>query len=337
MRALPNLLSFFFVMVFLLLANPAVGEEKHEVSMWLVDLEAWDGGKYKVRGSVFAIGDPVHETLTLQAFKNVKLISADAKRESPAVVQVMRGVFWNDDPCSQLFADNDYAPLQPSFGIAWYLDFIAARKLSQFKRLSCPLLGLSHFGELQFLHSMASKNGVDASITREEILNWAEVMYKIAVGEIDVWQSLQKEKAAQKLPSSILNHTPAILFGAKTESQIRARGLGSLLHMLQDSFARGHVTRIGSLKESNLKISQFLCFKDQNEKKHAHEDGWRSGSSELESALSIAGAEDALNVSTQIAAFYKRKASWDEVRRYLKDTVLATYSNAVPSGPGSFR
>ena len=43
----------------------------------------------------------------------------------------------------------------------------------------------SHFGDLQFLHSMASRDGEMASETRQRILMWAEFTWSVAVGTQD--------------------------------------------------------------------------------------------------------------------------------------------------------
>jgi len=81
-----------------------------ETSIWKIEVEPKpsEPGKYAIKGSVFGIGDPVHETLTLNALIGGGMAPAGTARKSPSVVQYMRGVFWNDDPCAQLFTENDF-------------------------------------------------------------------------------------------------------------------------------------------------------------------------------------------------------------------------------------
>src|SRR5262245_29379081 len=99
-------------------------EEKKENSIWTIEEEPdpEPPGKYKIKGSVFGIGDPVHETLTLHALIDGGVVNGGTTRKDSSVAQFIRGVFWNDDPCAQLFLENDFKPLQPSTGVAWYLD-----------------------------------------------------------------------------------------------------------------------------------------------------------------------------------------------------------------------
>lgn len=251
----------------------------------------------------------------------------------------MRGVFWNDDPCAQLFAEDDFSPLKPSFGAVWYVDFQKARKAESqrnaFQDLVCKLLGRSHFGDLQFFHGMADRNGVKPNETAERMLAWASVTYRIAIGEIGVQTPLEADAKARTLLLSIGDWTAMRLFRAKTAAETRARALGSLLHMIQDSYAHGHVARAGAGPNAGT-ITQFLSYVDQDEKKHAHDDSWSSGTNDLERTLSIPGARDAFSASTEIVRLYKAGATWASVEQYLKGGPLFVMPDAQVSGPGVY-
>jgi hypothetical protein len=45
------------------------------------------------------------------------------------------------------------------------------------------LLHRSHFGDLQFMHAMATKDGEPAETTRRKILMWAEFSWRTAMRE----------------------------------------------------------------------------------------------------------------------------------------------------------
>jgi hypothetical protein len=337
-----SVLAFATVAVFLLGGViVAVAEPETETSIWKVELLVDQVGKYKIQGSVFAIGDPVHETLTLKALVDGGMAKQAATRKDLDVAQFIRGVFWNDDPCAQLFAENEFNPLKPSYGVVWYVDFLRAQKaMSQgkdFQNLTCPLLGRSHFGDLQFLHGMADQNGVKATETVDRILVWANISYRIAIGEIDASRPLEAEATAKRLLPSIADQSAMRLMRAKTVAETRARALGSLLHMIQDSYAHGHVTRASSDGMHAGAITQFLAYVGQDPSKHAHDDSWRDGSSDLQRTLNIPGARDALAASTQIVRLYKARATWAKVEQYLRGGPLFVMPDAQASGPGPYK
>ena len=314
----------------------AASKPPTETSIWKVGLVETGPGKYKIEATIFAIGDPVHETLTLKALIDGGIVRKGASRKDPAAGQFIRGVLWNDDPCAQLFSENLFNPLEPSFGIAWYLDFRDAQHAENqktfFRDLKCPLLGRSHYGDLQFLHGMADQNGVKASETAERVLAWVSVAHRIANGEIDARQPLSRDATAKALLTSIADQSAMDLMRASTATETRARALGSLLHTLQDSYAHGHVARA-----TDGAITQFYCYADQKAAKHAHDDSWRDGNSDLERTLNIPGSRDALFVSTEIVKLYKAKVKWAGVEQYLKSSPLLVMQDAKISGPGVYQ
>jgi len=337
------LLSFIIVVVLIRqgLAADLVAEPKKK-SIWEIEVESVETGKFSVKGSVFGIGDPVHETLTIKALIDSGLAKNGVTNEDPDVVQFVRGVFWNDDPCAQLFAENEFQPLKPSYGVSWYSDFLYASKYKDhsfdFKSLSCELLGRSHFGDLQFLHGMADKDGVKPADTAAKMIVWANVMYRVAIGQIDANESLDADKTAKHLINQLsAKITPMELFRAKTKPEAKARALGSLLHMIQDSYSYGHVKREKSEPNDEGAILQFLSYINQNAKKHAHDDKWSAGSTDLEKTLSVPGARRALIASTEICKLYKSKIPWEKVEQYLINGPLVVSKNAVASGPGDYK
>ena len=317
------------------------GMARTRESIWKIDIEIDNSGKYGIRGSVFGIGDPVHETLTLKAIVDSGLAKEGAGIKDPKVVQYIRGVFWNDDPCAQLLTENEFLPLKPSFGAAWYVDFSNAgaekNPASEFQQLSCPLLGRSHFGDLQFLHGMADQDGIKPAETLARLLGWASVTYRIAIGVIGANTPLSTDARAKSLLGKFSAQDALSLFRTKDKTEANQRALGSLLHMVQDTYAHGHVKREKRPGGEDGPVVQFMSYANQNAKKHAHDDTWRGGSTDLEKTTAIPGARDALKASTKIAEFYKSKAPWDEVEQYLKNGPLLMSEKAEVSGAGDYK
>lgn len=328
----------------LYLVDPGIrAQDRTETSIWAIEIDPIpkEPGKYAIRGSVFAIGDPVHETLTLHALINGGVAKAGAARTDASIVQYIRGVFWNDDPCAQLFTENNSDPLDPSFGVAWYLEFERARNaVSQGRRfgdIGCKLLARSHFGDLQFLHGMAERNNVKAHETLERVLAWASVTYRIAIGVLDARVPLEADPDAKRLRLALGNWTPMRLFRAKTLADTRARALGSLLHMIQDSFAGGHVARVPEGAPNAGAIRQFLSYVEQDTKKHAHDDSWSGGGDDFQRSIAVPGAREALSASIEIVRHYRTDTSWRTVESYLKTGPFRMLANAQDSGPGDYK
>lgn len=315
--------------------------EAEEVSIWRVEVAPTEPGKYGIKGSVFGIGDPVHETLTKEALQRGGFSDAPISRSNVGAVQVLRGVFWNDDPCGQLFAEDEFNPLRPSFGVAWYLDFQAAKELSaqsgpasnDFRSLNCQLLGRSHFGDLQFLHAMANSNGLPARETADLVVSWMTFMYRIAIGGIDAKVSQKGLAGTESLPGVVTETTPMQLLLSKSTEEVRLRALGAMLHTMQDSFAHGHVTR----KRDPSGVDQFLCYAGQSEKKHAHDDAWGAGTSDLQKTLAVPGALEALEASTKLVELFRNRTDWRTVKLYLESGPLKLRDGALSSGPGEYK
>ncbi len=62
----------------------------------------------------------------------------------------------------------------------------------------------SHFGNLQFLHAMATKLGEPAQTTKDKLMSWLEVMYKLACGDQGVSPN---DKLAARFPNDFNDTT----------------------------------------------------------------------------------------------------------------------------------
>lgn len=281
--------------------------------------------KYGVEGAVWAIGDPVHETLTLQGLINAGLVPKGTNLEQTDVQQFVRGVIWNDDPCGYLFLNSRNT--KPSLGIAWFTNFVKPDNPTGF---ACRIEGRSHFGDLQFLHGMANADGVDARDTLELMIGWSKIAYGVAVGTVKPWQDLSALPAPF---NSMGKGSFRELFRAPNYPLVPERAIGSLLHMVQDSYAGGHTSREPLADERLGAIMQFHSYTNQDHDKHKADDMWKGGTSDLEKIKAAKGGRDALESTTQLLAFYSSKAPWETVEQYLRGGPWQLTTSTSPSGP----
>ena len=282
--------------------------------------------KYSLEATHFSIGDPVHETITRVAAERVGLIHE--------IDNLTRGVFWNDDPCADLFSGSLSDVLSPSFGLIWYWDFTDAKSIAEkhldsnfgsespaiFSDLECPMLGRSHFGDLQFLHAMASDKNERKEKTLNMIFIWSEFVYKLSIGEIKDYEVINEKSETEGLALLLKDSTlatPRNLLRSSKSDITQMRAIGSLLHVVQDSYAKGHTER-----ENMNEIIKFHSYVGQDEELHRRDDKWYDGENEIEKLMNTPGVPYALDASTRILTFYKEKAPWKDVKSYLEKHVF---------------
>ena len=190
---------------------------------------------------------PLHETIAIAAFIRSKVhfpVGVKYDNLTQKQWEFIRGLIWNDDP-SCLLLNNSYGN-NHDFGIgyAWYDAFIHGPDNCMTKR--------SHFGDLQFLHAMATKAGEQAETTKQHLMEWLEIMYKLACGDQGISPT---DQLASKFPSHFDNSTTPNgsatlreLILATTPSygwvNLERRALGICLHIVQDSYTIGHAQRL---------------------------------------------------------------------------------------------
>ncbi|KAJ3533474.1 hypothetical protein NM208_g7968 [Fusarium decemcellulare] len=247
------------------------------------DIDGQDGVEVEPQMSISAglwngsIGKPFHESLTLSALISSKSgvpPGTTLKSASNEDWEYIRGAVWNDDPACQLFADTPDANHSYTLGFDWARLFKTAEKAWNPNDLSPTRLknvtGRSHYGDLQFLHCMASDYDEDPAVTKANIMVWMEVMYKLATGEDDkVTPATEVSKTPlakfcpnHSLPPSWYSLSYWLAPDSKFKGlDIGRRALGSMFHIIQDSYAVGHTRR--ELLNPGDKISDDpLKFKD---------------------------------------------------------------------------
>lgn len=119
---------------------------------------------------------PIHENFVVQSLQKYS-----PNFEQKLLNEIVRGVRWNDDPQSTLESS------KADFGVN-YLH-------SSSKKVRCKIDAKydyqyrTHYGDLQFLHAMASKkNNCETNETSDEtlknIMMWLEFTYKVSAGTI---------------------------------------------------------------------------------------------------------------------------------------------------------
>ena len=291
-----------------------------------------EDAKFQIEGP-FYVNDPVHETITLLAVQDSKYAQVDSL---DGVTELIRGIFWNDDPCGQLFDSTEH--LKKSKGYEWWRDFSNAEDLAKanqpFATLHCPILGRSHFGDLQFFHAMASTDGVPAKETLERVIRWAHFTYEVSLGTIDAMDPL--EEAAPEVAAFIKLQpgTPLKdLFSASSRGSAQERALGSMLHLVQDSFAAGHTNR-KVVAGSRRAIIQFYSYTEQDHTKHGDDDAFHGGGGPREHIRTLKGGPEALSACITVLQMRKTGKPWSDVEKYLTDGPLALAESPLPSGPG---
>ncbi|SFD97169.1 hypothetical protein SAMN05428977_10048 [Nitrosomonas sp. Nm166] len=256
---------------------------------------------------VSSIINPVHEELTIKTLFFVRDTRMPGYEliDDNLIRKVIRGVRWNDDPLNFL-PDN---PRQ------WLLNFEHASKITDRINENFDLFYRSHHADLQFLHAMASSEDESAQFTRAAIMSWIEFTYKVASGYIPVHTPFKQLHNYLSPKTSLvfknfftqngrrLNWTPAYLFSLKctrevvlpstfealdcsqttwlpNKQDIQNIALGSLLHVIQDSFSDSHVTRNPdydgnySLIHGRSAIQTFNTYKKQSIRLHRGADSY---------------------------------------------------------------
>lgn len=276
-------------------------------------VKAWSKWWDRTISKVTARGLPmfkgaVHEEITHRAYGCTYEGSGicgdpDAQYASPYVIA---GVRWNDDPPFQLqqiqsantsckIKYEDGRPMTIRFitqPLCWSALFLSAEKQIKnnpslrFDVSSQAALPLrSHFGDLQFLHSMASADGEDPVETRNKILGWAEMIWGVVRGNyrLETWmKDIDLPAVQQYFGGSGWRIQELYTLGdGSLRLYVADVAFGSLLHMVEDSFAAGHVERMepannaqcpGGAQRAPGPIVEFHSYLHQSTKGHAAAD-----------------------------------------------------------------
>lgn len=291
---------------------------------------------------------PVHEALTQLAYDCTNTIDdcLDINLDY-AQSGVLAGVRWNDDPPFQFASGQGKysgcppvgAPSTVSFALrttCWLNHFrdvsaIADAKPDAYTYGAGTLLARTHFGDLQFLHSMASIPGTSAVETKRRIMVWAEFTWRVQAGGSDFISQITPmgqvpvEGLADFFPSTEAR-TVADLFTVGRpwlRHQLGDVAFGSLLHMVEDSYAGGHAQRRQAAADgcADSEIVSFHTYAGQDKTAHKSKD-------------TLDAARRKLQVIASLKSLIKMRDdrwAWSSVRPFLSDCVFALAPDALHS------
>ena len=303
--------------------------------------------------------EPVHEEITHRIFdcQGDQDVCGDPN-VGFATPYILAGVRWNDDPPFRLEGDEGRGTTckvaetirfttQPACWVELFPD--SKKKAEAGKTPNAAsrtsLLGRSHFGDLQFLRAMASRDGELAADTKRRIMMWAQFAWGIATGKHSLATRLkvtQIEGMQQHFGRTEWTVQDLLTLGnPPLRPRIKEVAFGSLLHMVQDSFAKAHVDRAepihGRMCENVPqhaapgKIRSFHAYINQDSDKHGEYD-----SRNAFSAHWTVYKPGVINVGQALRAYFERVAGWEEVQPYLDCAFTLENPNAQASAGESF-
>lgn len=271
---------------------------------------------------------------------------------------LQRAVRWPDDPLRQL---------NSAAGVLRY-----GRSMSN----SCPrivgetaaidrmsLTCASHFGALQFFHAMASANRESAEQTRARILDWSDLLYRLALGQVpmsanicsyfrsnpsDISPSFTFDDLAICTPGDPREWTFAVFFGQECDSptsttdcdrvsdeQATAAIRGALLHVIQDSYSQSHAARGRALSGGGYR-PRVVCRLPTGFYNYLGQAGHGDADSQPEFDQTCgegAEADDVITATAMALHFLNRRADPGEFNCYLQARVFGRRTAWANSNP----
>lgn len=322
-------------------------------------------GQWVVGNALPMIKSPVHEAIALRALD----CTASAGEESACITTetvqqnqiLLYGVRWPDDPPFALSksapprikgCDANVTLRSTAQPVCWKGLFSDAQRVAKLRLSGKPdetafgpgdyLLYRSHFGDLQFFHSMAAHDGEFAIQTLQRMKMWAQFMWGVAIRTTPVdrfIRTLEIQDLEGFFPGD-LTATNLLATGiVEVRRDLDKVAIGVLLHMVQDSFSEAHVERLpesGGVCENIPrfaqpgKVRQFYSYAGQAGRLHDHKDTFNALSFQT-----LQTSPNVVDVSRAFLTLWQEGASWQEAEQYF-DCVFALDSPSVRAGPGPF-
>jgi hypothetical protein len=185
---------------------------------------------------------------------------------------------------------------------------------------------------------MANRDGEAAQATQDRVIAWLGFAYAVAAGAIP--KDAQVSQLSSPIREAFADEpwlTVHKLFKPRSRMKnlsLQQLALGSMLHLVQDSYAASHARREAapSVRCPNGRITQFLSYLHQQTDRHRAED--------KRSALDYRGTlalQNPVEASARLILLARRRSDWDTVvEPYLRSRVFCLDSDAERSGPGTF-
>lgn len=320
-------------------------------------------GQWVLGSAVPMFKSPVHEAITLAALGCQVAPGAEETCVTLEAVNANRvllyGVRWPDDPPFRLNANNPprlrgcdpkVTVRSTSQPVCWYGLFEDAKSKASaafIKNPALPAFGAgdyilyrSHFGDLQFMHSMGTHDGEEPAQTKARMRMWAQFLWGVAAKEIPTDRFL-RELGVAGLEGYFPGDMTAVNLFATGIVEVRRDldqvAMGALLHMIQDSFSQAHTERdqeSGASCPSGVakpgRIQRFYSYARQDTDSHDAEDTFTALAGHT-----LQNSPTVIDISREFIALWKRKAPWSEAEQ-LFDCVVDLAPTAQPAGPGRF-
>lgn len=275
-----------------------------------------------------------------------------------STINLIKGAWWNDDPEMYLWGQK----LDFIKGLA-HINEVFSNKSDTYeggqRNCSVPanvhLAHQSHYGNLQHLHFMSTL-GSDRSAkervasTTKNALVWMEFAYGVATGAYAPDASFTKEdeerlglpSLARNLcvqPASVKVRSIFARTGAGTiahRNQITPDvALGSMLHVLQDSFSPAHTCRVKAQSgdKTIAALYNVYNYNDQSPDDHKKLDVFPAWFAPILAKHEHRYANDSVAVGSWLIGAVDKRLPWSEVRTHLLDTAFAPTADFEQQAP----
>ena len=270
---------------------------------------------------------------------------------------IVFGTWWNDDP------------LMLTWGEGWDLldgGLLAAEFLKdgkpEYHGAGCPsvkaeqhLARWSHFGPLQHLHFMTNLRYGESTAeqriatTTDKALSWMKFAYAVATGAKDhrpddrLTEEMEREAG---LPSIALNHCVKDKHHVKIRTVFTLRdktwtddyrrtitpdvALGSMLHVLQDSFSPAHTCRVERQSEDGpyAVITDVENYNGQDHDSHGALDNYPDWLTEHARTGTHAYQNDPVRLGAWLLRAVDDRLAWEKVEAHLRKTIFASAASS---------
>lgn len=324
---------------------------------------------------------PVHEEITQLAFycpSDLQALQEDetcAARDTPfATAFIIYGVRWNDLPpfqlkknegrqCKKFLTGGPACNTSQTIRFStqpecWYCIFTAAENFTAKGGTiaGCPadkkgrrhialgnVLSRSHYGDLQFLHSMAIKDGVPTADSQQQVLSWIAFAWRVSVGDIKPSQRLAQVNIpfiAERFACTEWTVADLYILGRQDKllPSIRDVAFGSVLHTVQDSFSSSHAQRETSATHGFCagneqypkpgRIVEFHSYGSQDGHLHDAEDERTAMVGHV-----IEKRTEAIAASRMLVDLYRDRKPWPEAKPYV-ECLFELGDTPTQSSPG---
>lgn len=306
-------------------------------------------GQWGVQHAVPLIKSPVHEAITLRALgcpsDPGNELSCVTKENIERFRAILYGVRWPDDPPFSLSRTSPpriracdpkvtlRSTSQPECWRALFRD--AGRKAVEHTGAGPAfgpghyLLYRTHYGDLQFLHAMATYEGEPTAQTAREMKVWAKYLWGVATKRLDTTvflRDLGVDDLGQHFPG---DQTTVNLLSTglpQVRDNLHEVAIGALLHMVHDSFSAAHTVRAEptggrcpgfSSALAPGRITRFQSYAGQDAAWHDEQD--------TKEALSLHALQElptVMDASQTFISLWRDQAEWTRVEPYF-DCVFA--------------